>query len=72
MSVYFLRKDFEQKNANQAKINLQNKYKRRLNNKSSNFSRRKPSKRVEIVCFRFLYTSIAQNLFLKKIDLKLS
>ena len=49
-SVYF----FQEKNANQTKINQQNKNKRTKNNNGNNFSRTKTSKRGKIVYFAFL------------------
>ena len=54
ISVFFTKTFWVYKNANQIKINQQNKIKRIKHNKSNNFSRIKTSKRGKIVHFAFL------------------
>ena len=54
ISSQFTKRFWIHKNANQTKASQQNKNKRTKKTKGKNFSHRKTSKRVKIVCFAFL------------------
>ena len=66
--IFFMKRFWARKNANQAKTNQQNKNKQTKNNKGNNFLHIKTSKRKKVVCFALWCFLCAQSLFVKKIN----
>ena len=64
--IFFMKRFWARKNANQAKTNQQNKNKQTKNNKGNNFLHIKTSKRKKVVCFALWCFLCAQSLFVKK------